>query len=162
MRVAITSLFLISLVVVNAAEPIFRSEQNPVSKRYSILEEDERVAWLYLTVAGESRPEKDALAYSVIEPVERTDWSEVKEGRSPALSKEYASSHAVLRDRKVSDFSFRWADAGASVALLFRGEVIAFIDSSEKRGFSRALAKPGPLGIPLDSKKAKKFTSDAK
>jgi len=146
-----------STMALSPAEPLFFSIQHSASKRFAILEETDGIAWLYLTVPGAPKPEKDALAYSTKTPDEKTDWSKVKEGHPPTLSKEFASERAVIRGAKEVDFTFDWADQGESVALRFKGEVIAMILRDDARGFSLALTKDGPLGHPLDLARAKHF-----
>lgn len=128
------------------AEDIFIHSHNAVSDRLAILDDDRRVAYLYLTKPGTQKPEKDAIAYSRVAPVTKLDWAEAaKTGGTPLLSQELASTSAVISDPIAGEFSFRWSRDGQSVALLRNGVPIAFASASEQFGYSKAVAKSSPL-----------------
>ena len=135
------------------AEDIFIHSRNPVSGRFAILEDNDTVAFLYLTARGIQKPERDAIAYMRVPPPENVDWEEMaKKGEPPLLSRAFASSEAVLTNPSSADCSFRWAEDGEAAVLLYRGQPIALVSASEKRGHSRAAAKENPLADPWDWK----------
>ena len=141
------------------ADPMFLAEQHHGSGRNVILEEEDGATWLYLTYPNEKRIEKGAFAYSLTSPDENFNRERVKSGKPPQISKEYASQYAVIQNVQASKFSFNWSADGESVALRYNDQIIAMILSTESRGYSKALSKPGPLGNPFDSEKAKIFVS---
>lgn len=51
------------------AEDIFISTHNAISNRFAVFEDNEKVAFLYLTEVGSQNPIKDAIAYSRVPPV---------------------------------------------------------------------------------------------
>ncbi|WP_139214036.1 hypothetical protein [Atopomonas hussainii] len=69
------------------ANKIFIHSLNPVSNRLAILEDNESIAFLYLTEAGTQRPIKDAVAYSRKPPaLKKVDWEKIEQtGDTPLL-----------------------------------------------------------------------------
>src|SRR6185295_13020481 len=47
-----------------ASEDLFMSDRHPISKRWAIVEDDGRVAWLYLTEPGTEKPAADCWLYN--------------------------------------------------------------------------------------------------
>ncbi|RZU38688.1 hypothetical protein EV700_2623 [Fluviicoccus keumensis] len=133
------------------ANEIFIHSHNPTSNRFAILEDNESIAFLYLTEVGTQRPIKDAVAYSRHPLALKVDWEKIKEkGDTPPLSKDVASSEAVIANPSEVEFSFKWSSDGNAVALLRNGKPIAFASASEKYGFSKAISKPSPLANAWD------------
>lgn len=131
------------------AEDIFIHSHNPVSGRFAILDDNETVAFLYLTARGSQKPERDAIAYMRVPPPETVDWEEMaKKGEPPLLSRAIASAEAVLTNPSAADFSFRWSDDGEAAVLLHKDHPIALVSASEKRGHSKAAAKENSLTDP--------------
>lgn len=128
------------------AQGFFLESHNKISKRHAVFEDDERVAYLYLTKAGTQQPEKDAIAYSRIKPIDRVEWEAIKKtGGTPLLLKELASETAVVEKPAEREFSFKWSHDGTAVALLRNGVPIAFASAAEKFGYSKAVAKDSLL-----------------
>lgn len=128
------------------AEEIFIESQSPVSSRYAVLEDDGKVAFLYLTEVGVPKPTRHVFVYSRIQPVDRVDWERVREsGETPLLRKDVASPSAVIETPRAAEFSFRWAQDGESVAVLRNGLPLAFATSKEPFGYSRAVSVNSPL-----------------
>jgi hypothetical protein len=133
------------------AEEIFISSHNDVSNRFAVLEDDERVAYLYLTARGTQRPERDAIAYVRNAPPETVDWkAAASEGNPPMLDRAHATMAAVIPAPIASDFSVRWSPDGESAALLYKGDPIALVLASERMGYSKAVASECPLARPWD------------
>jgi hypothetical protein len=140
--------------VAQADDRITLDEQHPRSHRHAVLEADEHCAWLYLSVAGDCRPEQDAFAYTPGPLVTTAEaMAEAKKGNSPPLSSEYASAQAVIRDAKAGELTFQWSADGQSLALLRNGNPLAMILAEAKRGFSKALSKSGFYGEPWDQRR---------
>ncbi len=135
------------------AKGIFIHSQHPTSKRFVILDESERVAYLYLTDKGKQIPVKDALAYMRVTAPNKVDWKNTaKEGHPPILSKEFASDSAVIKNAKEGQFSFEWSDDGESASLNYNGNPIAFVSVKKSLGYSKAISKPNKLALPWDEK----------
>ncbi|MFY0701413.1 MAG: hypothetical protein JXR04_11355 [Bermanella sp.] len=144
--VLIASLFISG---VSMAEGLFIHSHSDVSGRFAILDEDEQVAFLYLSKPYTQEPEKDAIAYMRVSPPKDVDWAQMaKSGMPPVLSEKFASSTATIRSAKESQFSFQWSIDGNSAALLYNGKPIAFVSSSEPIGYSKAVAKENKLTNP--------------
>lgn len=136
------------------AQGLFLQSHHKISKRSAIFEDDERVAYLYLTRPGTMQPERDAIAYSRIKPIDRVEWEEIrKTGGTPVLMKELASETAVVEKPVEREFSFNWSRDGSAVALIRNGVPIAFVSSAEKLGYSKAVAKASPLASSWDQAK---------
>lgn len=136
------------------AKDIFVHSHNPTSNRLAVFQDDESVAYLYLTKPGTQKPEKDAIAYSRVPLVAKVDWSKIKEtGETPHLSQDIASSTAVVKNPLESEFSFKWSTDGHAVALFRNSVPIAFASASDKFGYSKAVAKSSPLANAWDQKR---------
>ena len=133
------------------AEDIFLESQSPVSKRYAVLEDNGKIAFLYLTEPGTPKPVKDAVVYIRVPPVEAVDWERIKKsGETPLLRKDLASPTAVIKNPKASEFKFKWSADGDSVAVLRDGQPLAFATIKERFGFSRAVSITSPLANAWD------------
>ena len=133
------------------AKEIFIHSKNPTSMRLAILEDNEKVAFLYLTKPDTQIPEKDAVAYSRVPLVATVDWKKIKEtGDVPPLTKDVASSLAIIQNPIETEFSFMWSADGHAVALLRNNLPIAFASTTEKFGYSKAVVKPSTLANPWD------------
>ena len=150
--IAFTILFTTPMITM--AKDIFISSHNAISNRYSVFEDNEKVAFLYLTDIGIQKPIKDAIAYSRVPPVEKVDWEKIKEtGDVPPLEQAIASNVAVIPNPSEKEFSFKWSPDGNAVALIRNGKPIAFISVKEKYGYSKAVAKSSRLANAWDQKK---------
>jgi hypothetical protein len=136
------------------AGQISLQEQHPKSKRAAVLEDNEKVAYLYLIPAGKQAPDRATVAYSRVPPVPVVDWKKSNEtGEPPLIARDVASARAVIVFPKKREFSFRWSHDGHAVALLRNGEPIALASAAEPVGYSKAVAKPGKLAKPWDQKR---------
>ncbi|WP_426323486.1 hypothetical protein [Pseudoduganella sp. R-43] len=136
------------------AKDIFIHSHHPVSKRFAIFEDNETVAYLYLTKPGTQRPEKDAVAYSRVPPAPEVDWNVIGQtGEVPPLPRDVASSQALIRNPREQEFTFKWSSSGEAVALLRSGVPIAFAAASEKFGYSKAVSKSSHLANAWDQKR---------
>lgn len=145
LRILISTI-LMSSPVLSMAEDIFISSHNAVSNRFAVFEDNQKMAFLYLTEVGSQKPIKDAIAYSRVPPVEKIDWEKIKEtGDVPPLEKDLASSEAIIPSPLEKEFSFKWADDGNAAALLRNGSPICFVSPLEKFGYSKAVSKSSNL-----------------
>jgi hypothetical protein len=136
---------------VTMAENMFIHSYNTVSERYAILDEFGNTGVLYLSEKGSQKPEKDALAYMQVSPIDEETWKEkMRAGEPPVLHIGIASKEAVIAITKENDFSFRWSNDGQAVALIYKGKAITFISLSEKYGFSKAVIKDTKIVKPWD------------
>lgn len=123
------------------AEGIFIHSHSAASNRFAILDETDKVAFLYLTKPGEQSPSKDAIAYMRVKPPVNFDWkADASKGEPPLLPAKLASEKAVITGTSEADFSFKWSSDGNAVALSYKNEPIAFVVASEPTGFSKAVS----------------------
>lgn len=133
------------------AEEMFLQSQSPVSKRLAVLEDDGRVAFLYLTEPSIPKPVKDAIVYMRVQPIDAVDWERIKKtGDTPLLRRDLASPSAVITNPKAPEFSFNWSTDGESVAVLRNGQPLAFASAKNQYGYSRAVSVTSPLAIAWD------------
>ena len=133
------------------AEEIFLQLQSPVSKRHAVLEDNGKVAFLYLTEPSIPRPVKDAIVYMRVQPIEAVDWERIKKtGDTPLLRRDLASPSAVITNPKALEFTFKWSTDGESVAVLRNGQPLAFASVKDRYGYSRAVSVTSPLANAWD------------
>lgn len=133
------------------AEEIFLQSQSPVSKRLAVLEDDGKVAFVYLTEPSIPKPVKDAIVYMRVQPIEAVDWERIKKrGDTPLLQRDLASSSAVITNPKAPEFAFKWSADGESVAVLRNGQPLAFASVKDRYGYSRAVSVTSPLANAWD------------
>ncbi|MGR5130612.1 hypothetical protein [Photobacterium swingsii] len=136
------------------AEEIFVHSYSEISDRYAILDDNETVAFLYITKVGMQAPERDALAYMRITPPKEVSLKElIDKGEPPILPSKYASDSAVILSPVESSFSFVWSEDGDAVSLLYGGNAIVFLSVNEPLGFSKAAAQDSPLVKQWDQSK---------
>ena len=151
MRLWLTTLLVGFAPQLTMSEEIFLESQSPVSKRYAVLEDNGKIAFLYLTESGIPKPMKDAVVYMRVPPVEAVDWERIKKSvETPLLRKDLASATAVIKNPKASEFKFKWSADGDSVAVLRDGQPLAFASVKERFGYSRAVSTTCPLANAWD------------
>ena len=129
-------------------DDLFLSEQHPLSRRWAILEDDGRAAWLYLTEPESTRPIARCWLYNRIPaPPERN----FARGETPVVPLTHAASGEPFPPPPVGSIAFRWSDDGQGVAVLFGPELIGFIADPKGPGYSKLLRVLGPYGAPLDA-----------
>lgn len=127
----------------------FFDDQHSGSKRFAVLEDDGVSAWLYLTASTAAKPVSDVWVYNRIEAPMASEISSFRGGPPPA-PQGFAGNKSQITTPRECTWSFRWTDDGESVALFADGQVIAYLRSSESRGYSINLLKPGPWGNTFD------------
>jgi hypothetical protein len=130
-----------------AAEDLFISEQHPISQRSAILEDDGRVAWLYLTEPGTQKPAADCWLYNRVATPPRFDSAR---GEAPVVPATHAASGATQDPPFEKSVHFVWSSDGESVAVVFESQLAGFIAHGKARGFSRNIRVSGPFGNVLD------------
>jgi hypothetical protein len=128
---------------------IFLSEQNQVSRRWGILEDDGKSAWLYITEREEESIVADAFVYNRVDPIQKSKIREHR-GGPPPICETYASTEAQMGNPVRGQFSLFWSRDGESVAVLSHSNPIAMIINTKKFGYSKAVAVDGPWGHPWD------------
>ena len=129
-------------------EPLI-SEQHARSRRWAIVANEGDSVWLYLTEPDRERPVADCWLLNTIPAPE--DLSAYRAARSaPAATREFAGPDARGVFPDASSVRFQWSADGESVAAFVTDELLGFIASGQRRGFSRHLVAEGPFGHPLD------------
>ena len=130
-----------------ASEDLFMSDRHPISKRWAIVEDDGRVAWLYLTEPGSQKPAADCWLYNRVPTPRQFDSAR---GEMPVVPATHAASGATRNTPLEKSVYFRWAPDRESVAVLFDSELMGFIAHAARPGFSRNIQVSGPFGNILD------------
>lgn len=126
------------------AEPLFLSEQHPLSKRHVVLEDDGQTIWLYLTLRDSVRPVTDVWVYNRVErPGARVTSSAPS---PPPATAEFLGDTGRIEFPLAHDWSFVWSADGEAVAVVMDGKPVAFVRSQQKPGLSRQLSQDGPYG----------------
>lgn len=143
------------------AQEILLQVEHPKSRRLAIMEDNQKVAYLYLTQAGTVRPARDAVAYSRVPLPRAMDWKKLKEtGEPPLLAADIASASAVIAAPQAGEFSFRWSADGHSVALLHHDQPIAMATARDPLGYSKAVAKRSRLANAWSQKRYAELFGD--
>jgi len=127
------------------SEKIFLSNNNPISGRWAIFEDDGVSAWLYLTSPNDNRPIADCWIYNRIPAPESTEINKYRNGPPPASS-EYAAKSAFVSEVNENSVQIKWSTDGNAVSLIIDGIPYGYITSENKVGFCRNLKKDGPWG----------------
>ena len=136
------------------AQDIFLQSKNAISGRNAVLEDNGKIAFLYLTEPQIAKPVRDAIVYSRIPPVSSVDWERIKQAREmPPLHEDIASSAAVISSPEESEFAFEWSGDGDAVAILRNEVPLAFVTMKERLGFSKAVIKQSPFANPWDEER---------
>jgi hypothetical protein len=131
-----------------ASLDLFVSQQHPVSRLWAVVEDDGRVAWLYLTEPETRKPIADCWLYNrVATPPE---FDSVR-GQPPVVPQTHAGAGATAQLPAAESVHLRWSRDGDSVAVFFHTELIGFIAHGHERGFSRHIRVSGPFGSALDT-----------
>ena len=131
-----------------ASQDLFVSEQHPVSRRWAVVEDDGRVAWLYLTEPDSRNPVADCWLYNRVATPQEFDSVR---GQPPAVPQTHAGAGATAQPPAPESVRFRWSRDGESIAVFFDAELIGFIAHGHERGFSRHIRVSGALGSALDT-----------
>jgi hypothetical protein len=126
-------------------------DQGETSGRWAMLDTREHSAWLMLTEPTSFRPVADVWVYNLIPPIPPTDIQRyARSGPPPACIGFASPSH--IRKAHPDDVTFHWSKDGDAVAIEVDGEVLAFLQTSPRKGWARHLLKEGPFGSPWDDK----------
>ena len=133
-----------------ASQDLFVSQQHPVSRRWAIVEDDGRSAWLYLSEPNTTKPVADCWLYNRAPTPEKLDGGAVARGESPVVPQTHVAECATMPAPAQESVLLRWTSAGESVAVFFGSDLIGFIARGHALGFSRHLRLSGPFGSVLD------------
>jgi len=131
-------------------DELVMSDQHTASGRWAVLEDDGSSAWLYLTEPNSQRPIADCWIYNRV-PDSEPSASYRERGMPPPAPREVAGAGAQMQPEDFTEFRFLWSEDGGSVALYFKGALMAFVASDQGKGYNRNLVKRCPWGNPLDA-----------
>ncbi len=124
---------------------LFLDNQNPISLRWAILEDDDKSAWLYLTEPRTEHPIADVFVYNRIKPIKTKDVKKIY-GGPPPIDEAHANNQSVISKPETHHFSFAWSSDGNSIAVIKEGNPITMIINAEKHGYSKGIGVNGPWG----------------
>lgn len=130
------------------SEDLFISELHPSSRRRAVIEDDGRVAWLYLTEPETRKPVADCWLYNRVPTPPRFNSSREE---PPVVPQTHAGVDATMQPPSEESVRLQWSLDGESVAVFFDADLIGFIAHGQKHGYSRCIRVAGPFGSPLDT-----------
>lgn len=91
-------------------EPIFFEDQDEITGRYLIVEEDENSIWAYLTFPNEIRIEKSCFLCSRNEiKIQKFDFEEFRKKQiPPPMTLDFATAKSHQHELTVDDISVKW------------------------------------------------------
>ena len=135
------------------SEPPFSLfEQNPISLRHAIVEQDDQSCWAYLTKPDSLEPVSDCWLYNTV-PAPPPSWVSDYEGGPPPACEGVASSEALKPGVTKEHLRCVWNPDGSAVALLLNNTPLGFLTASEPRGYSRYTLRTSPWGNHFDEQK---------
>jgi hypothetical protein len=133
---------------VTPSQDLFIEQQHPTSRRWAVIEDDGRVAWLYLTEPDSPKPVADCWLYNRVATPQQFDRVR---GEPPVVPQTHATVGATRPAPCRESVHLRWSADGESVAVFFDDELMGFIAQGQNRGFSRYIRTTGPFGSVLDT-----------
>lgn len=134
--------------------PLFITEQHPTSRRYAILEDNGTTLWLYLTAPDQRKVVADTWVFNRVRPLltpdELTPFRDAHQ--PPPILESLADDDPICHTPAIHHWSFNWTPDGEAVAIFRDDQPIAFVRSTERRGFSRHVIHPSPWGVPWSHK----------
>jgi hypothetical protein len=137
---------------------MFYSEQDELTKRYIVVEEDESSIWVYLTMPNGAEIDKDCFLGNRYEVTyEKLDVEEYKNKQiSPPTIKDFSTELSWIKGLKENDLSVDWFQDG-NILLKIKDEPFLFFHSEDKRGFSKSITKNGMYGNAWNENKYKEI-----
>lgn len=133
--------------------PLF-IEQHPRSKRYAILEDNGTTLWLYLTAPNQRQVVADTWVFNRVRPLlmpeELTPFRDADQ--PPPILESMADDEPICDAPEAHRWAFNWASDGEAVAIFRDDRPIAFVRSTDRRGFSRHVIRSSPWGVPWSNK----------
>ena len=137
---------------------IFYSEQDEITKRYIVIEEDENSIWVYLTIPNESQIDKDCFLgsrYEIKEDI--SNFKEYKKRQIPLpMTKAFSTEFSFFKEINEDDLTVNWFQNG-NVLLTINGNPFLFFHHKAKRGFSKSIKKDGMYGNSWSESKYKEI-----
>ena len=122
------------------------SSQHLRSRRWAVVDVDDRCAYLYLTEPERPRPVVDCWLFNVCPPVTNDETLRLAQaGEQPPAPTGYVAPERC-GPRDPSAIEILWSADGLSVAARVFDEVLGFIAHATPPGISRDLLRPGPIG----------------
>lgn len=131
---------------------MFLTSANPQSGRTAVVSEEADSVWLYLTAAGQQRPERDCWLLNTPDAPPRPVPQLYRERQSPPPAPaDFTVPGAVRPVADADRWAFVWSADGLSVAALLDDEPIGIASAHRPRGLARFI-KPGaaPWAEPWD------------
>lgn len=125
------------------------SQYNFQSGRQAIVSDEGASVWLYLTERNSKEITADCWLLNTVAPPTNLDEYSVANS-APPVTKTYAGPGSQGTVPVETTVHFQWSADGDSVAVSVNGELLGFIASGNKRGFSKHLLAEGPFGQTLD------------
>ena len=127
---------------------LFVTAQHPFSRRWAIVDDDGRAAWLYLTAPDSQAPIADCWLYNRVPAPAGCD---VARGEPPVVPASYTETAEPFAPPPEESVRVLWSPDGESVAVYFDDQLMGFIANATGPGYSALLRVSGPFGQPVDA-----------
>ena len=119
---------------------LFFSDQDEISGRNIIVEEDGNSIWAYLTQPHKTEIDKDYYVGTRYEiTIEELDIEAIKKANvPPPMIKKYSTEWSQMKKIKEEDLSVEWFEDG-DILLKIKGISFLFFHKGESRGFSKSI-----------------------
>lgn len=128
-------------------ERLFFSDEDDVTKRNVIIEEDGNSIWAYLTVPEKIEIDKDCYLCTRYDiTIEELDLESFKQTKTPPpMIKKYSTEWSQIEEIKEEDLLVEWYQNG-NVLLKIKGDPFLFFHKDESRGFSKSIKEDCQYG----------------
>jgi hypothetical protein len=132
---------------------IVYTEDHPGSGRSVIAVDDGNCCWVYLTNADKQGTVCPCWVYNRIRAPHPANLA-LYRGRLPPAADGFTTVAAVPDGLSADQFAAEWSEDGHAILLTVAAVGRLLLSAQERQGFSEALAKPGPFGLPWNEAKA--------
>lgn len=135
-------------------ERIFYQNQDDLTGRFVVVDEDENSMWAYLTIPFEEQIDKDYFLGSRIKiEIEEFDFKEFRKKQiPPPMPKEFSTDKSHQPKLREEDISVNWGTNGDAV-IKINGNPFLLFSADEEKGFCKSISKSGIYGNQWDESK---------
>ncbi len=135
-------------------EGIFYQNEDEITGRFVVIDEDENSIWAYLTIPFVEQIDKDCFLGSRIKiELEEFDFKEFRRRQiPPPMTKEFSTDESYQAHLREEDISVNWGING-NVIIKINGNPFLLFTEDEEKGFCKSISKSGIYGNQWDEKK---------
>ena len=135
---------------------IFYQNQDEITGRFIIVDEDKNSIWAYLTIPFEEQIDRDCfLASRTKIVIEDFDFRKFRQKQiPPPMIKEFSMEESYQPNLKEEDISVDWGTNGNAIVKINGNPFLLFTENEEK-GFCKSISKNGMYGNQWNESKYK-------